>query len=77
MRWPSLRGRVNSLYRLLAWGMMPLGLLASGLSVRLAGLITPREVAVGVPFVLAALGAGLLTALSWRALGRGFARPTP
>lgn len=73
----ALRGRVNSLYRLLAWGMMPLGLLASGLSVRLAGLITTREVALGVPFVLAALGAGLLTALSWRALGRGFARPTP
>ena len=31
----ALRGRVNSLYRLLAWGMMPVGLVLSGLVVSL------------------------------------------
>lgn len=69
-----LLGRVNSLYRLLAWGMMPVGLIASGLIVRGAGLALPREAALTAPFVTAALGAALLSALGWRALARGFAR---
>ncbi|QHQ37463.1 MFS transporter [Algicella marina] len=69
----ALLGRVNSLYRLLAWGMMPVGLLLSGLSVRLAEHVVERSVALTVPFGLAAVGALALVLVGWRALGRGFA----
>ncbi|QPM89575.1 MFS transporter [Pseudooceanicola algae] len=68
----SLLGRVNSLYRLLAWGMMPLGLVLSGWITRGADRILPRELALTMPFFIAALGAACLVALAWRALGRSF-----
>ncbi len=69
-----LLGRVNSIYRLLAWGMIPLGLLISGLSVQLAENLFSRSTALLVPFVLALVGATALAALGWRPLGKGFAR---
>ena len=65
-------GRVNSLYRLLAWGMMPIGLAASGLLTRLADGPLEREVAITLPFVAAGLGGLLLTAAIWKPLGRAF-----
>jgi len=68
-----LRGRVNSLYRLLAWGMMPLGLLLSGILVRLAEGGLPREAALTLPFWAAGAGAILLAWAVWRAIPRGFA----
>ncbi|RYI00403.1 MAG: MFS transporter [Acetobacteraceae bacterium] len=37
-----LLGRVNSVYRLLAWGMMPVGLVLSGLVVSSGELLLPR-----------------------------------
>ncbi len=70
----ALLGRVNSLYRLLAWGMMPVGLLASGLIVRTAEPLAGRPLALAAPFLVAAAGAALLTLAAWRPLGRGFAR---
>ncbi|MCU0912637.1 MAG: MFS transporter [Rhodobacteraceae bacterium] len=70
----ALLGRVNSLYRLLAWGMMPVGLVASGLVVRAAEPLAGREAALAAPFWLAAAGAALLTAAAWRGLGRGLPR---
>jgi len=70
----ALLGRVNSLYRLLAWGMMPVGLLASGVVVRAAEPAAGREAALAAPFLLAAAGALLLTLAAWRGLGRGLAR---
>lgn len=70
----ALLGRVNSIYRLLAWGMMPVGLLLSGLIVSWAEAALPRDTALATPFVVAGIGAALLTALAWRPLGRGFAR---
>lgn len=69
----ALLGRVNSLYRLLAWGRMPLGLIASGLIVRLAETTLPRPEALTAPFYIAAIGAVVLTLIGWRALSRGFA----
>ncbi|NIY78367.1 MFS transporter [Celeribacter sp. HF31] len=69
----ALLGRVNSLYRLLAWGMMPVGLLLSGVLVRLFDGIVPRETALILPFLVASLGALVLGVLGWRVLGRGFA----
>lgn len=70
----ALLGRVNSLYRLLAWGMMPVGLILSGLIVRgLEGLV-PSGVALAAPFHVAALGSLALTLAGWRPLGAGFLR---
>ncbi|MEL7151802.1 MAG: MFS transporter [Pseudomonadota bacterium] len=68
----ALLGRVNSLYRLLAWGMMPIGLALSGVLTRLADGPLPRDAALLVPFIAAGLGSILLTALIWRPLGRAF-----
>jgi len=47
-----LLGRVNSVYRMLGWGLMPLGALAGGFVAHAAGLRAPYVVA------------GLLCALS-------------
>jgi MFS family permease len=68
----SLMGRANSLYRLLAWGMMPLGLLLSGLVVSLGEALVPRDLALTLPFWVAGLGSLVLTFAVWRALSRGF-----
>jgi hypothetical protein len=69
----ALLGRVNSLYRLLAWGMVPVGLVMSGLIVQVADGPVLRGVALTLPFWAAAVGAAVLTLAAWRALGRGFA----
>ena len=66
----ALLGRVNSLYRLMAWGMMPVGLLLSGLCVRFAQGVMSREVALITPFLVAFVGAGVLGWFGWRALAR-------
>jgi MFS family permease len=73
----ALRGRVNSLYRLLAWGMMPLGLLLSGLVVSLGELSVPRGAALTFPFWMAGIGSILLAGAVWRAIPRGFAALKP
>jgi len=58
-----LLGRVNSVYRMLGWGLMPVGALAGGFIAHAAGLRAPYIVAgvlcslsllVAVPFLLAA-----------------------
>jgi Na+/melibiose symporter-like transporter len=67
-----LLGRVNSIYRLLAWGMMPLGLILSGLVVRGAGLVAPRDLALVMPFFAATAGTLVLALVGWRALALGF-----
>lgn len=72
-----LLGRVNSVYRLLAWGMMPLGLLLSGLIFRAAETMIPREAALLIPFWVAAAGSVLVTLIGWRPLGTGLSRPLP
>jgi MFS family permease len=68
----ALLGRVNSLYRLLAWGMMPVGLALSGIIVQVGDGPLARDVALVLPFWAAALGAALLTLAAWRGLARGF-----
>ncbi len=68
----AIMGRVNSVYRPFAWGMMPLGLVASGAIVNLAQRSFGRETALTVPFLVAAGGVFVLAILSWRPLGRGF-----
>ena len=68
----ELLGRVNSLVRLLAWGMMPIGLVLSGVVVRLADGPFSRDVALTVPFVVAGILGIALTAVIWKPLGRAF-----
>ncbi|MGI3164913.1 MFS transporter [Pseudooceanicola sp. 200-1SW] len=68
----EMRGRVNSLYRMASWGMMPVGLLVSGLLVDLGADILPRAQALMLPFVFAGVGVAVMTALAWRGIGRGF-----
>jgi MFS family permease len=51
-----LLGRVNSVYRMLGWGLMPLGALAGGFTAHAAGLRAPYIVA-GVLCALSALAA--------------------
>ncbi len=69
-----LLGRVNSAYRLLAWGMMPVGLIASGLLVRMGEGLIGRPAALTLPFWVAAAGILVVTAIGWRPLGRGLGR---
>ena len=52
-----LLGRVNALYRFFGWGMMPLGALAGGGVVALAEPDLGREMALRLPYLLAAAGA--------------------
>ena len=69
----ALRGRVNSLYRLLAWGMMPLGLLLSGITVTLGETLVPRDLALTLPFWAAGIGSVVLSLAVWSSIRRGFA----
>jgi MFS family permease len=69
----ALLGRVNSLYRLLAWGMMPLGLVLSGLVVSLGETVLPRGAALVLPFWVAGIGSLVVAALVWGGIWRGFA----
>ncbi len=49
----ALRGRVNSLYRLLAWGMIPLGIGAAGWAINWAEPVIGRPDALVLPIWLA------------------------
>lgn len=69
-----LLGRVNSLYRLMAWGMMPIGLLLSGIIVRLVEDIATRDFALLAPFFTASAGTIVLAVIGWRALAHGFSQ---
>jgi MFS family permease len=70
----AMLGRVNSLYRLLAWGFMPIGLILSGLIVRFAEPIIGRSQALNLPIFTASAGALVLGIYGWQALDRGFSR---
>ena len=48
-----LLGRVNSVYRFFAWGMMPLGSVLGGLLVLLAETVVSREMALRLPWLVA------------------------
>jgi MFS family permease len=59
----ALLGRVNSVYRMLGWGLMPIGALAGGFVAHAAGLRAPYIVGgllcglsllAALPFLLAA-----------------------
>ena len=51
-----LLGRVNSVYRFFAWGMIPIGSLAGGLIVAITDAVAGRELALRMPWFIAAGG---------------------
>ena len=57
----ELLGRVNSVYRMLGWGAMPIGTLLGGLIITLAELGVSRESALLAPYV----AAGFVSAVCW------------
>jgi hypothetical protein len=70
----ALRGRVNSLYRLLAWGMIPLGIALSGWVIGFGEPIVGRSTALTLPLWMAG---GLMLVVSLVVAGplrRGVAR---
>ncbi|HZC69290.1 MAG TPA: MFS transporter [Jatrophihabitans sp.] len=80
---PELLGRVNSVYRMIGWGLMPLGAIAGGYVARWLGLRAPYVVAAGlrisvfvlaVPVLLAALR---LAQCRTDAVGLPHAEPDP
>jgi MFS family permease len=68
----ALLGRVNSIYRLLAWGMMPVGLVLSGLVVSLGEFFLPRGAALVLPFWVAGVGSFVVTFVVWNGIRHGF-----
>jgi MFS family permease len=50
----KLLGRVNSVYRFLGWGMMPIGAILGGVLVAVMDPIAGREWALRIPFLVAA-----------------------
>lgn len=69
----AVRGRVNSICRLLARGRMPLGLVLSGVVVSLGELFLSRGTALVLPFWAAGAGSMLVAIPVWSAFQRGFA----
>jgi len=51
-----LLGRVNSVYRFFAWGMIPIGSLVGGLIVAITDAVAGRELALRMPWFIAAGG---------------------
>jgi len=59
----DLLGRVNSVYRFLAWGMMPIGALLGGIIVAVSESATNRELALRMPFFVGTVAmAGIFVA---------------
>lgn len=51
----ELLGRVNSVYRFFAWGMMPIGAIIGGLVVAFTEIVLGRELGLRMPFLIAAV----------------------
>jgi MFS family permease len=51
-----LLGRVNSVYRFFAWGMLPVGAILGGLVVAITDQFTSREIALRMPWWVAGAG---------------------
>lgn len=67
---PDLLGRVNSLYRLLAWGMIPLGTFLAGQIIAGATPLLGRSEALRLPIWIAGAGLLVLMLVAQRPLAR-------
>ncbi|MFG3256586.1 MFS transporter [Streptomyces sp. NPDC048172] len=71
----ELLGRVNSIYRLLAWGPLPLGSLLGGALVTASQAVLGKETGLRTPLFLAALIAGTLCVVAALKLRDGIWSP--
>lgn len=71
----DMLGRVNSIYRLLAWGPLPVGSLLGGLIVTVVEAGWTREVGLRSPLFVATVIAGVLTVLGVTRLREGIWSP--
>ena len=60
----ALLGRVNALYRLFGWGMMPVGMMIAGAVVAVLEPTLGREIALRMPYLYGAAGLSLLLTYS-------------
>ncbi|MDH3248961.1 MAG: MFS transporter [Acidimicrobiia bacterium] len=51
----ELLGRVNSVYRFLAWGMMPIGSILGGVAVSITEALSTRSLGLRMPFLIGAV----------------------
>jgi MFS family permease len=63
-----LLGRVNSVYRLIGWGSMPVGAAIGGALVAVIGAAAGREAALRGPFLIAGALDLVLLVVAWRTL---------
>ncbi|MFB2533225.1 MFS transporter [Paracoccus sp. p4-l81] len=70
----ALLGRVNALYRLFALGMVPFGMVLSGVAVRLAEPVWGRSDALLAPFAIAAAVFVVMILAGWRFVARHLPR---
>lgn len=70
----EILGRVNSLYRMVAWGMIPIGLILSGLIVDASKTRFAYETALKMPLFAAALGSAFIAAFGWWAINIALAK---
>lgn len=63
-----LLGRVNSVYRFFAWGMIPIGAISAGLIIAAAELVTDRGTALRSPWVVAGIGQLLILLIGGKRL---------
>ncbi len=56
----ALLGRVNSVYRFFAWGMMPVGAILGGAIVAITEAVSDRDLALRMPFLIASASFVLL-----------------
>jgi MFS family permease len=59
----ELLGRVNSVYRFFAWGMMPIGALLGGVTMAVVEAVADRSLALRFPWLIS--GVGQLLLLGW------------
>lgn len=63
-----LLGRVNSVYRFFAWGMIPIGAISAGLIIAVAEVFTDRSAALRSPWVVAGIGQLLILVVGGKRL---------
>ncbi|MEE9452900.1 MAG: MFS transporter [Paracoccaceae bacterium] len=63
---PELLGRVNSVYRFVSWGTVPIGAILSGVLVTGFEVFTSHETALRLPYILVGGGFCLLTLYTFR-----------
>ncbi len=64
----QLLGRVNSVYRFFAWGMIPIGAVSAGLIIAVVELGADRSTALRSPWIVAGIGQLLILLIGGKRL---------